>query len=122
MLLAARLKQWFQEKPKEPRILAYREFRSKVDKFTSKFCTEYPKLDKRKEQGAVIYSATVPEEEEMSSSVDESMLNDESSISPDNETYHCYISCRNYSSNCDKPEECRQLWKEKKTGRQKSPR
>ena len=49
--------------------------------------------------------------------MDESMLNDESSSSSDNETYHCYISCRNYSSNCNKPEECRQLAKEKKTGR-----
>jgi hypothetical protein len=81
-------------------------------------CSEYPKIDQRKQKGAEIYVATIPEGEDETSSVDESMLNDESTKTSDKEEeyYHCYTSCVNYNSS--NPEACRQLQKEKKTGSQ----
>ena len=93
-----------------------------MDKLTSSLCSEYPKVDQRKQKGAEIYVATVPEGEDETDIVEESMLNDESTNASDKEveTYHCYTSCLNYnrSNPCSKPEACRQLQKEKKTGRQ----
>ena len=115
--LSARIRQWFQDHPSEPRSKVYREFRSKVDRLTNKSCTEYSKINKRKEQGAVIYTATIPEEEEASNSTEDSMTSNESLVSPTKETYHCYISCRNFRDNCKFPEKCRQLQRAGKRGR-----
>ena len=124
--LAARMKQWYTDKPNEPKAKKYQVFRSQMDKFTSGLCSEYAKVDQRKQTGAEIYLASseavaFPESEEETDSVEESILDNDSTNASDKEveTYHCYTSCLNYSrfNPCSKPDLCRQLQKEKKTGR-----
>ena len=95
-----------------------------MDRLTNKSCPEYSKIDKRKEQGAVIYTATIPEEEEAipeeeeaSNNTEESMTSNKSLVTPTKETYHCYISCRNFKDNCEFPEKCRQLQRAGRRGR-----
>ena len=115
--LAGRLSQWYKDHPNEPKSTSYKEFRSKVDRFTNKSCTEYSKIDKRKEQGAVIYTATIEEEGETSNNTEDSMTSNESLVTPPQEVYHCYISCQNFKDDCKFPEKCKQLRKTGKRGR-----
>ena len=70
----------------------------------------------RQAQGAVIYCLTIPKEEADSSSED-SMTSNESLKSPPKETLHCYRSCRNFKECCPVPDKCKQLGREKRTGR-----
>ena len=112
--LAARIRQWYLDHPKEPKLGTYKEWRSKVDRETSKNCTEYAKIDKRKKQGAVIYCLTIPKEEVESSSED-SMSSNESLKSAPKSSLHCYRSCKKYTDNCSNPTRCRQLGREEKS-------
>ena len=114
------MKQWFKEKPNEPKIKGYAVFRTQVDKLTCNMCPKYPEVNQRKEKGAEIYLATTPDSEAEISISEESMSEEESmSISEEkNGYYHCYISCANYTNECRNPEECKQQKKEKKPSSQ----
>ena len=111
--LATRTKQWYSKHPSDPKSSSYREWRSKVDRETSKDCTEYAKIDKRKKQGAVIYCITVPEER-ANSSRENSMTSNESSRPIPQISLHCYRTCKNYTECCPIPDKCRQLRNEAK--------
>ena len=118
--LKGRMKQWFKEKPNEPKIKGYAVFRTQVDKLTCNMCPKYPEVNQRKEKGAEIYLATTPDSEAEISILEESMSEEESMSIPEekNGYYHCYISCANYTNKCRNPEECKQQKKEKKPSSQ----